>query len=54
MTFAQKVLLFSMRRYLIPIPETIPEWTIREWIDYVDNHGKWLPVVLPERNKEND
>jgi hypothetical protein len=43
LTFPQKVYLFAQRKYLMVVPDPLPDWwTIEEWISWIDNHGIWL------------
>jgi len=51
LTFPQKVYLFAQRRYLMVVPDPLPDWwTIEEWISWIDNHGIWLS----RNNKKKD
>jgi hypothetical protein len=44
MTYEQKVELYRAGKYLFPPPPVCHVgWTERNWIDYIDAHGKWVP-----------
>lgn len=44
MTYEEKVKLFKSRRYLMPVPPIgTNNWTIRDYIRFIDQHGRWCP-----------
>jgi hypothetical protein len=44
MTYETKVRLFNAKRYLMPLPPLGTEnWTVRDYIRYIDQHGRWCP-----------
>jgi hypothetical protein len=44
MTYEEKVYLFKSRRYLMPVPPVgTKNWTIRDYIRFIDQHGRWCP-----------
>jgi hypothetical protein len=44
MTYEDKVRLFKVKRYLIPLPPLrTKNWTVRDYIRYIDQHGRWCP-----------
>lgn len=44
MTYEQKVILFRSKRYLMPVPPIgTHNWTVRDYIRFIDQHGRWCP-----------
>jgi hypothetical protein len=44
MTYAEKVKLFNAKRYLMPLPPMgTKNWTTRDYIRFIDQHGRWCP-----------
>jgi hypothetical protein len=44
MTYDEKVKLYNAKRYLMPLrPLGTKNWTVREYIRYIDQHGRWCP-----------
>jgi hypothetical protein len=43
-TYEEKVRLFNAKRYLMPLPPLgTKNWTVRDYIRYIDQHGRWCP-----------
>jgi hypothetical protein len=43
-TYEEKVRLFHAKRYLMPLPPLgTRNWTVRDYIRYIDQHGRWCP-----------
>jgi hypothetical protein len=44
MTYEEKVKLFLSNRYLMPLPPLgTKNWTVRDFVRYIDQHGRWCP-----------
>ena len=44
MTYEEKVKLFNAKRYLMPLrPLGTKNWTIRDYIRFIDQVGRWCP-----------
>ena len=44
MTYDEKVKLYNANRYLMPLPPLgTRNWTVRDYIRYIDQHGRWCP-----------
>jgi len=44
MTYDEKVKLYNAKRYLMPLPPLgTRNWTVRDYIRYIDQHGRWCP-----------
>jgi membrane protease subunit (stomatin/prohibitin family) len=44
MTYEEKVKLFNAKRYLMPLrPIGTKNWTIRDYIRFIDQVGRWCP-----------
>lgn len=44
MTCEDKVRLFKAKRYLMPLPPLgTKNWTLRDYIRYIDQCGRWCP-----------
>ena len=44
MTYEEKVKLYNQKRYLMPFPPVgTKNWTVRDYIRYIDQHGRWCP-----------
>ena len=44
MTYKEKVRLFNAKRFLMPLPPLgTQKWTVRDYIRYIDQHGRWYP-----------
>ena len=44
MTYEEKVKLYNAKRYLMPLPPLgTRNWTVRDYIRYIDQHGRWCP-----------
>jgi hypothetical protein len=44
MTYEEKVMLFKAKRYLMPLPPLRTDnWTARDYIRFIDQHGRWCP-----------
>ena len=44
MTYEEKVRLFNAKRYLMPLPPLgTKNWLVRDYIRYIDQHGRWCP-----------
>ncbi len=44
MTYEEKVKLYRARRYLMPVaPIGTKNWTMRDYIRFIDQHGRWCP-----------
>ncbi len=44
MTYEDKVRLFKAKRYLMPLPPLgTKNWTLRDYIRYIDQCGRWCP-----------
>lgn len=44
MTYEDKVKLYRARRYLMPVPPVgTKNWTTRDYIRFIDQHGRWCP-----------
>jgi hypothetical protein len=44
MAYEEKVKLLNERRYLMPmLPEGTKNWIMRDYIRYIDQHGRWYP-----------
>tara|TARA_R100000656_G_C3895331_1_gene117537 strand:- start:149 stop:283 length:135 start_codon:yes stop_codon:yes gene_type:complete len=42
LTYEEKLAKYLKGEYLMPVPGTCPVgWSDRNWIDFIDNHGKW-------------
>ena len=47
MTYKDKVILFNASRFLMPeIPKGTKNWITRDYIRYIDQHGRWYPPSL--------
>lgn len=56
MTYDEKVRLFNAKRYLMPLPPLgTKNWTTRDFIRFIDQHGRWCPSGRDacELNDEN-
>jgi len=43
-TYEEKVRLFNAKRYLMPLPPLgTKNWLVRDYIRYIDQHGRWCP-----------
>lgn len=43
MIFADKLALYLAGHYLVPVPPVCHVgWTDKNWMDFIDSHGKWL------------
>ena len=43
-TYEEKVRLFNAKRYLMPLPPLgTKNWTMRDYIRYIDQRGRWCP-----------
>ena len=43
-TYEEKVRLFNAKRYLMPLPPLgTKNWIVRDYIRYIDQHGRWCP-----------
>jgi len=60
MTYDEKVRLFNAKRYLMPLPPLgTRNWTVRDYIRYIDQHGRWCPdgraqCELPDESTLSD
>jgi hypothetical protein len=60
MTYEEKVRLFNAKRYLMPLPPLgTKNWTTRDYIRFIDQHGRWCPrgrdtCELYDENKPNN
>jgi hypothetical protein len=60
MTYEEKVRLFSAKRYLMPLPPLgTRNWLVRDYIRYIDQHGRWCPdgrdqCELPDESSLSD
>lgn len=44
MAYEEKVKLFNIKRYLMPLPPLgTKNWTMRDYIRFIDQHGRWCP-----------
>ena len=43
-TYEEKVRLFNAKRYLMLLPPVgTKNWTVRDYIRFIDQYGKWCP-----------
>ena len=60
LTHEDKVSLFNIRRYLMPLPPLgTKNWTVDDFIRYIDQYGRWCPdgqdkCELPEQGSLRD
>jgi hypothetical protein len=57
MTYEEKVKLFNAKSYSMPmLPEGTKNWITRDYIRYIDQHGRWYPpsasFKMAKRNSE--
>jgi hypothetical protein len=44
LTYEEKVRLFKATRFLMPLPPLgTKNWTVRDYIRYIDQRGRWCP-----------
>jgi hypothetical protein len=54
MTYDEKVKLFHAKRFLMPLrPLATKNWTVRDYIRYIDKHGRWCPESRGKGNEMN-
>ena len=52
MTYDEKVKLFNAKRFLMPLrPFGTKNWTVRDYIRFIDQHGRWYPEKKDNRNE---
>jgi hypothetical protein len=55
MTYDEKVKLFNAKRYLMPLrPFGTNNWTMRDYIRFIDQHGRWCPDGRDRRELHNE